>query len=110
MDQSAVITGLGLVTPLGKGVDATWRALLAGEYIRDHSKVRLDDRGERHGRVHTLALYAAKEAIENAGWGPDVLADRDTALIVGTSKGPVENWLNAHRDTGFQPVRERSAH
>ena len=29
--RRVVVTGLGMVTPLASGVDATWRNLLAGE-------------------------------------------------------------------------------
>ena len=29
--RRVVVTGLGMVTPLGWGVEATWRALLAGK-------------------------------------------------------------------------------
>ena len=29
--QTVVVTGLGLVTPLGTGVEKTWKAICAGE-------------------------------------------------------------------------------
>ncbi len=38
----------------------------------------------------TLAIEAAQQAIAEAGWTG---LEDDTALIVGTSKGPVEQWL-----------------
>lgn len=91
MKSELCITGTGLITPLGIGVDATWRALMAGEFIRDHAKVRLD--ASQESRVHQLAVVAAREAIDRAGWGGGVLADPQTGLVIGTSKGPVESWL-----------------
>lgn len=91
MKSELGITGTGLVTPLGIGVDANWRALLAGEFIRDHAKVRVEASNE--SRVHQLACYAAREAIDRSGWNGGVLSDPQTALVIGTSKGPVEAWL-----------------
>ena len=31
MSRSVVVTGLGVVTPVGVGVEQSWKALLAGE-------------------------------------------------------------------------------
>jgi 3-oxoacyl-[acyl-carrier-protein] synthase II len=38
-------------------------------------------------------LIAAREAMGQAQWGDAICRDPETALIVGTSKGPVEEWL-----------------
>lgn len=87
MSNKAVITGVGLVTPLGTGVEQTWAALLAGRSINTHAKVPMDA-SPGFSRVSSLAMRAAKEAV----------ADNDlsgTALVVGTSKGPIESWLEA---------------
>ena len=40
----------------------------------------------------------ARQAIAHAGWDADVLAHDHTALVVGTSKGPVLDWLEGHLD------------
>jgi 3-oxoacyl-[acyl-carrier-protein] synthase II len=83
------ITGLGLCTALGESAAATWDALLAGRFIATHSRA-LGDVSEP--RVISLALRAAKEAVEHAGW--DVHQRRESALVIGTSKGPIESWLS----------------
>jgi 3-oxoacyl-(acyl-carrier-protein) synthase len=70
-------------------VPATWDALAAGKFITDHSRAA----GEFDApRVCALARRAASEAIAHAGWNQGEL--RDAALVVGTSKGPIESWLD----------------
>ena len=90
MNPIPIITGIGLVSPLGNSALQTWEALLAGRHITSHAKVPLDFSGGRP-RVSNLAIRAAREATSKVG--PAWI--RDAALVVGTSKGPVESWLGA---------------
>ncbi len=87
--STPVIVAGGLVTPLGSNSQSTWEALLAGRFITDHARIDCDaENGEP--RVVTLARQAAQDA--NFSHRHRVGDDR-TALVVGTSKGPVEAWL-----------------
>jgi 3-oxoacyl-[acyl-carrier-protein] synthase II len=88
------IAGYGIVSPLGTSALETWDALLAGRVIDTHASVPVHS-CPREPRVATLALHAAREAIASTGWSPNELEDETTAIIVGTSKGPVETWLTA---------------
>src|ERR1700722_1670809 len=97
--RRVVITGLGLVTPLGNGVEATWRRLINGESgIRRidtfntealASKIAgLVPQGNEAGlfnpddylspnerrRVDDFILYgiaASDEALKDSGWVPE---------------------------------------
>jgi 3-oxoacyl-[acyl-carrier-protein] synthase II len=86
------ITGIGLLTPLGASADETWCSLLNRNFIRDHSRAKLtvDDGPPRAAQ---LAIAAAREAIAHAAWNGSELSDAETALVIGTSKGPVESWI-----------------
>ena len=96
--QRIVVTGMGLVTPLGTGVEAVWQRLLAGRsgIVRLGEEFVADLPGKIGGRVPLLvddaeagfdadsavpakeqkkmdrfilfALAAAKQAIDQAGW------------------------------------------
>ena len=81
----AFITGVGLVTPLGASSTLTWDALLAGRSIAGHARVPGELTSDLP-RVSHLAIGAAREACRTS-------RDRETAIVVGTSKGPVESWL-----------------
>ncbi|MEO6435467.1 MAG: beta-ketoacyl synthase N-terminal-like domain-containing protein [Tepidisphaeraceae bacterium] len=125
MNRIPVITGVGLVTPLGSDVGETWRALMDGQHIMAHSRCPLEPTSP--DRVNRLATVAAGEAIADAGWtesrpvfGPvnpptrgraDSLSSR-TALVAATSKGAVDAWMTAPPEISFLAstavaVRER---
>lgn len=108
---TAVIVSTGLITPLGSTAAQTWDALLAGRYITDHARVEVEAcNGEP--RVIALARHAVARASSPClGRETPVVFDAKaqtrrgspcrsidphrTALVVGTSKGPIESWLNS---------------
>lgn len=93
METSIVIQSLGLITPLGHGVAENWSALLAGRSIRSTGRVDgLVDASP--DRVTALAIQAASEALAGSNWTQDQRRGDRTALIVATSKGPADRWLD----------------
>ncbi|HWE94903.1 MAG TPA: beta-ketoacyl synthase N-terminal-like domain-containing protein [Tepidisphaeraceae bacterium] len=103
-----VISGIGLATPLGDNLAATWDGLCAGRHITDHARVPGINAGSEP-RVNMLARRVAHEAVASAGWSHE---QRETAaLVVGTSKGPVEAWIGPPPkydfETTFAPVGRR---
>ncbi len=118
--RRVVVTGLGMVTPLGCGVEATWRRLLASESgIKRIEKFEVADiasqiagqipRGDgsagtfnadqwmepkEQRKVDDFILYAmcaATLALDDAGWHPQTYEDQITSgVLIGSGIGGVE--------------------
>jgi 3-oxoacyl-[acyl-carrier-protein] synthase II len=133
-DHDVVVTGMGAITPAGRGVEATWRGALAGVATATHDErlaaagatmaiscrapeVDVDaelGRGSvrRLDRFTHLAVIAAREAIAQAGLvadDPDVIVsiDADRAgVVIGTGIGGGESWESEYaRLTAEGPTR-----
>jgi 3-oxoacyl-[acyl-carrier-protein] synthase II len=117
MSKRIVVTGMGLVTPLGVGVAPVWERLIAGQSgIRTNTRfdpgtlpthiagLVPDSAEDRAGLdVHAVvspkerrkvdlftvyALAAAEQALSQAEWKPDDELNRErTATIIGTGIG-----------------------
>jgi 3-oxoacyl-[acyl-carrier-protein] synthase II len=96
--MSPLIVGLGLQTSLGASLDLTWSALLQGRHVSDHARVPADD-APGESRITALATAVVRESLSDAGIEIEALRGTDTALIVGTSKGAIEQWLTPDANT-----------
>ena len=110
--RDVVVTGLGLVTPVGIGLDTAWTALLAGtsggapissfeatdEYpsriaceVKDFDPSNVLEAKEirRYDRFAQFALVAAEEAMQHAGLrGPPAgIPPERVGVVVGTGIG-----------------------
>lgn len=105
--EPVLITGIGLVTPLGADRESSWQAIRAGQ--NGLRSVRLRDGGmvvggpvpikrEDHPNwIHRLAQRAAGEAVQDAGLDLERL-DRDRAgCVVGSSGCPSEPVISRIR-------------
>jgi 3-oxoacyl-[acyl-carrier-protein] synthase II len=109
VDRQVVVTGVGLVTPVGIGVDEPWQALLAGKSGIDHI-TRFDPEGfdtriagevkafnpadflprKEAKRVEpfiAFAIAAARMAVENAGLAIHAGNAHRVGVITGTGLG-----------------------
>ena len=124
-DRRVVVTGLGIVSPVGIGVEASWDALVAGRSgidritLFDPSPFEVDVAGEvkgfdasaymdakdvrRHDRNTHFAVAATGEALRHAGLvgdngrvTPDVDADR-FGMVFGTGIGGIGILLEGQK-------------
>ena len=96
--KSAVVTGIGLKTPLGPDTESAWRGLLsgasglepfwAGTIGAPVGRVRgVEEAAGAGPRSLSLALAVSKEAFSNAG-----LEARDAACVAGIGKPDLGRW------------------
>src|SRR5688572_6044522 len=108
--ESAVITGLGLVTALGVGVEKCWTRLLEGDTafheitsfetsaFRVHTGAEIRNFEEEAagllreeewatGRATQFALAAARLALRDAGLAENILNPERTGVVMGTTSG-----------------------
>ncbi len=107
MRRRVVVTGTGVLSPLGDSSESLQAALLAGESslkpielfptegvrAREAGEIRPFDPkaylGERNlrpiDRTSRLLLVAAGQALERSGWSAGGIAGRDIGLAVGTN-------------------------
>ncbi len=113
MAEDIVITGLGVVSPIGCDVSSFWEGLCAGRsgikpvssidtsnLIRHHACTVEDaaDADIPGGRASRLAIVAARQALVDAGLGSTVPQDARTSITIGTTMGEtgfIEERLSA---------------
>ena len=116
--RRVVVTGIGMCTPLGYGVDINWKKLISSQSgIRKLEGFEIGDLNSKIGRQVPLegnsnlypenvlnskdrrkiepfiefAMISAKEAIEDSGWLPESETDSQRAgVMVGSGIGGLD--------------------
>lgn len=114
MKRRVVITGMGIISPVGNTTDATWEALVAGRSgaapiqrfdpsefrarfaceVNDFDPTDYMDRKEakRADRFAQYGVAAAEMAVCDAGWDRSTPAGYGTGVLIGSGIGGIETF------------------
>ena len=73
MSTKLVITGMGMVTPIGIGIDAYWENLIAGKICRRVQRVRCEGihaekAVQRNGPFHADGIRSSEPGYRRLRW------------------------------------------
>jgi len=119
LPRSVVITGLGILCPVGNDTSAVWSALLAGRSgittvtrfdpspfpvriageVKNFDPTPLGNPKEvrRMDRCTQMALAAAQEAVADANLTPETLDHEMTGIAIGSAAGGICTMLEQHQ-------------
>ena len=115
-NTNVAVTGLGLVTPAGIGVEASWNGVLAGTGLAQTDPAlagigvdmscRVPDfdaetllgrkAARRLDRFVQLAIVAAREAVTDAGLDPQTWDGARVGVVFGCGMGGSATWEQQH--------------
>jgi 3-oxoacyl-[acyl-carrier-protein] synthase II len=127
--RDVAVTGLGLVTPAGIGIDANWEQVLAGEPTASADpalagmpvdfdcRVTDFDANEQLGRRYAwrldrytqLALVAARQALDDADLDPASWTAARVGVVLGNALGGTATLEREQRNLHTRGVGEVSA-
>ena len=116
MERRVVVTGLGIISPLGLDVPSTWQALVKGESGADYItafdaagydvKIACEVKGfdpqhyfevkeaRRMDRFTQFAVIAAREAVKQAALEVNSTNENDIGVVIGNNKGGIITLCN----------------
>lgn len=125
--RRVAVTGIGPVTPIGTGVDAFWKSILAGRsgagpitrfdtgkypvhFGGEVSDFQIEDylhprRARRMGRFTQLAYAATKLALEDAKLDPENVDPARVGMVIGSGIGGIAVTEEEHTVLGEKGPR-----